>query len=64
MTVIKKQVTEINEPKLTNSDGENNAPSEQINNYKGPVTRSKIKRIKYTLLLKANMLMSNHFNDE
>ena len=60
----KQQVMEINEPKLTDSDGENNASSEQINDYEGPVYRSKTKRIKNTLLLKANMLMSIHFNNE
>ena len=57
-----KQVMEINKPNLAGS--ENNTSSGQINNYERPVTRSKTKGIKYTLLLKANMLMSNHFYDE
>ena len=42
----KQKVVEINEQELTNSDGENNASSEQINSYEGAVTRSKTKGIK------------------
>ena len=60
----KQQIMEVNESKLTDLDGENEASSEQINNYEGPVTRSKTKEFKNTLLFKGNMLISNHFNDE
>ena len=55
---------EEKEPKLTNPEEENDAPyDEHIGKYEGPFTRSKIKRIENTLLFKANILMSNHFND-
>ena len=37
---------------------------EQVDNYKGPLTRSKTNKMESALLLKANVLMSNHFNDE
>ena len=53
----KQQIMEANEPKQTNLDKENDASSEQINNYKGPVTRSKTKKKENILLLKANMLV-------
>ena len=60
----KQQIMEGNKPKLTDLDEEDDASSEQINNYKGPVTRSKTKRMEKVLLLKANMLISSHFDDE
>ena len=61
----KQQNLEEGEPRLTNSEEENNASSdEDVNNYEGPITRSKTKRTENASLLKANILMSNHFNDE
>ena len=52
------------EPKLTDPEEENYASSvEHVDNYEGPITRSKTKRMENALLLKANTLMSNHFND-
>ena len=60
----KQQYMEEKEPKLTNPEEENAAYSvEHVDNYKGPITRSKTKRMENALLLKANILMSNHFND-
>ena len=50
--------------KLTDTEEENDASSvEHVDNYEGPITRSKTKRMENVLLLKANTLMSNHFND-
>ena len=60
----KQQIMGANEPKQTNLDKENDASSEQINNYKGPVTRSRTRRVGNAFLLKANILMSNHFNND
>ena len=60
----KQQIMEANEPKQTDLDEENDASSEQINNYKGPVTRSKTKKMENTLLPKASMFMANPFNDK
>ena len=60
----KQQDMEEDEPKLTDPEEENDASSvEQVDNYEGPITRSKIKRMENALLLKANTVMSNHFND-
>ena len=56
---------EEKEPKLTDSEEESKTPSvDHVNNYEGPITGSKTKKMENTLLLKANALMSNHFNDE
>ena len=61
----KQQNMEEKEPKLTDPEDENDASSaEQINNYEGAITRSKTKRIENVLLLKANILRSNHINDK
>ena len=55
---------EEEESKLTDPKEENDAsPVEHVNNYEGPITRSKPKRMENALLLKVNTLMSNHFND-
>ena len=54
---------EVREPKLTDIE-ENDAPSiEHEDNHKGPITRSRTKKMENALLLKTNALMSNHFND-
>ena len=51
--------------KLADPEEENNASSvEHIDNYEGPITRSKTKKMENALLLKANVSVSNHFNDE
>ena len=56
---------EEKEPKLTDSEGESETPSvEHVDDYEGPINRSKTKKMENALLLKANALMSNHFNDE
>ena len=61
----KQQIMEENGPKLTDSEEENETPCvEQIENYDGPITRSKTKRMENAWLLKANTLMSNHFNNQ
>ena len=60
----KQQNIEEKEPKLTDPEEENDAScAEHVGNYEGPITRSKTKRMENALLLKANILMSNHFND-
>ena len=60
----KQQNMEEKEPMLTDPEEENDASSfEHVHNYEGPLTRSKTKRMENVLLLKANILMSNHFND-
>ena len=60
-----QQNMEEKEPKLTDAEEENNASSvEHVDNYEGPITRSKTKKMENVLLLKANALMSNHYNDE
>ena len=61
----KHQNMEEKEPKITDTEDENDAPSvEHVNNYEGPITRSTTKKMENALLLKANILMSNHFNDQ
>ena len=51
-------------PKLTDPEEENDASSvEDVDNYEGPITRSKTKRMENALLLKVKTLMSNHFTD-
>ena len=56
---------EEKEPKQTDTEEENGVPSvEHANDYEGPITRSKTKKMENTWLLKADALMSNHFNDE
>ena len=53
------------EPKLIDTEEGNDAPSvEHVDNYEGPITRSKTKKMENALLLKANILMFNHFNDQ
>ena len=65
-----QQNLEEKEPKLTGSeDGivdDNNYTSsdEHASKYEGPITRSRIKRVENVFLLKANILMSNHFSDD
>ena len=65
MKVMKKQQNmEEKEPKLTDPEDENNASSvEHVDTYEGPITRNKTKRMENALLFKANILMSNNFND-
>ena len=61
----KQQNVEEKESKLTNTEEENDVPSvEQVDNCEGPIIRSKTKMMKSALFLKANILMSNHFNDK
>ena len=61
----KQQNMEEKEPKLTDTEEENDASSvEHVDNYEGPITMSKTKKMEYALLLKANILMSNHFNNQ
>ena len=56
---------EEKEAKLTDAKAESDIPSvEYIGNYKGPIIRSKTKKMANVLLLKANALMSHHFNDD
>ena len=46
---------EEREPIVTDTEEEIDTPSvEHINNYKGPITRSKTKKMENILLLKAN----------
>ena len=60
----KQQDMEGKEPKLTDPEEENDASSvEHVDSYKGPITRSKTKRVENALLLKANTLIFTHFND-
>ena len=60
----KQQDMEEKESKLTYSEEENDISSvEHVDNYVGPITRSKTKRMENALLLKAYTLMSNHFID-
>ena len=60
-----QQNMEEKEPKLTDTEEENDVPSvEHVNNYEVPISRSKTKKMENALLLKANNLMSNHFNDQ
>ena len=55
----------VKETNLTDTAEENNTPSvEHVGNYKGPITRSKTKKMENILLLKANALISHHFNDD
>ena len=61
----KQQNMEEKEAKPTDTEEENDAPSvEQVHNYEGPITRNKDKKMENALLIKANVLMTNHFNDE
>ena len=61
----KQQNTEEKESKLSDSGEKNEIPSvEQIDKYEGPITRTKTKKMENALLLKANTLMSNHFNNQ
>ena len=61
----KQQNMEEKEPKLTDAEEESDAPSvEHVDDYKGPITGSKTKKMENVLLLKANALMSNHFNND
>ena len=60
----KQQNLEEKEHKLTDTEEESKAPVEHVGDYEGPITRSKTKKMENVLLLKANALMSNHFNDE
>ena len=49
-----KQDMEEEEPKLTDPEKENDASSvEQLDNYEGPISGSKTKRMENALLLKA-----------
>ena len=65
----KQQNLEEKEYKLTGSEdgivGDNNGTSldEHTSKYEGLITRSRAKKEGNTYLLKANILMSNHFND-
>ena len=59
----KQQIMEEKEPKLTDTEEESNTPSVEHVDIKGPITRSKMKKMENILLLKANALMSHHFND-
>ena len=60
----KQQNMEEKELKLTDTEHDNEMPSiKHIDTHEGPITRSKTKRMENTLLLKGNVLMSNHFND-
>ena len=53
------------EPQLTDTKEESEASSvEHVDDYEGPITRSKTKKIENVLLLKANAVMSKHFNGE
>ena len=55
---------EEKEPNLTDREEEIDTPSgEHIGNYKGPIIRSKTKKMKNILLLKANILMPHPLND-
>ena len=61
----KQQNMEEKKPKLTDAEEENDSPYvEHVDNYKGPITRSKTKKMENVLLLKANTLMSNNFNND
>ena len=51
----KQQIMEEKEPKLT--DTEEDPSIEHVNNFKGPINRSKMKKMENVLLLKANALM-------
>ena len=60
----KKQNMEEKKPKLSNSEVNETPSVEHVDNYEGPITRSKTKKMENALLLKANALMSNHFNNQ
>ena len=61
---------EEKEPKLTGSedgivDNNNGTSSDEYRSqYEGPITRSRAKKKENTILLKANILMSNHFSGD
>ena len=65
-----QQNLEEKEPNLTSSedkivDDDNNiSTNKHTDKYERPVTRSRNKRMENAFLLKANILMSNHFNDD
>ena len=56
-----KQITSEDE---TADDDIHTFTTEHTNKYEGPITRSRTMRVENTFLLKANILMSNHFNDD
>ena len=51
---------EEEESKLTENDA---SSVEQVDHYEGPIARSRTKRMENALLIKANTLLSNHFNN-
>ena len=56
---------EEKEPTLIDAEEESETPSvDHVDDYEGPITRGKTKKMESALLLKANALISNHFNDE
>ena len=58
----KQQIMEEKEPKLTDTE-ESETPSVEHVDIKGPITRSKTKKMENVLLLRANVLISHHSND-
>ena len=46
---------EQKEPKLTDSEEENETPVEPVDKYEGPISRSKTKKMENALLHKANV---------
>ena len=65
-----QQNVEEKEPKLTGSedgivdDNNDTSSDEHTSKHEGLITRSRAKKKENTFLLKANILMFNHFNDE
>ena len=60
----KQQNMEEKEPKLTDAEEEDVPSVKHVGNDEGPITRSKTKKMENTLLIKAYILMSNHFKDQ
>ena len=65
-----QQNLEKKEPKLISSEDETVDDANHISTnkhtskYERLITRSRTKRVENTFLLKANILMSNHFSDD
>ena len=61
----KQQNMDEKETKLTATEEENDVPSvDHVDDYKHPITRCRTNKMENVLLLKANDLMSSHFNDQ
>ena len=65
-----QQNLEEKAPKLISSEDEtvdddnHTSTNKYTSEYEGPITRSRTRRVGNAFLLKANILISNHFNDD